>query len=140
MALTEELLNELLFTRSLGDYLEKPDVEMQCSLSSVLNAKIEEKGMKKSEVIRKAKLDTTFGYQIFSGERNPTRDKVLQLAIALELTVKETQRLLTSAGVSDLYPKLRRDAIIIYCVNKKMTVDEIDETLFAFHEETICSE
>ena len=38
------------------------------------------------------------------------------LAFGLKCTLRETQRLLRLAGVSELWCKQRRDAIIIWCI------------------------
>jgi hypothetical protein len=42
---------------------------------------------------------------------------VLQLALAMRLDMDETQKLLQIAGKSRLYPKLKRDAAILYCAS-----------------------
>lgn len=76
------------------------------------------KGLERSRVVRMADLNETFGYQIFTGARHPSRNKVLQIAFAMALTLKETNRALTAAGVSVLNCKDRRDAIIIFCIDR----------------------
>lgn len=65
-------------------------------------------------MVRMADLNETFGYQIFTGARHPSRNKVLQIAFAMALTLKETNRALTAAGANILNCKDRRDAIIIF--------------------------
>lgn len=54
---------------------------------------------------------------------------MLQLAFGLGVGVEETQRLLRLADRSPLYPKLRRDAIILYCLNRRKTLAETQELL-----------
>lgn len=137
--LTEELLNDLLFTDSLASYLNN-ELEGDISLSEFLNRHLEEKQLKKSSVIRKSKLNTTFAYQLFSGDRSASKDKLLQLSFSMGLNLRETQQLLKIANAGELYCKKRRDAIIIYCVSKNMTLAETDDTLFQFQEATICEE
>ena len=82
--------------------------------------------------------DDTFGYQIFKGTRKASRNKVLQLAFAMRLNLRETDRLLQAAGVNELYCKDRRDAIIIFAVQKGYSLQKADEELYRFGEETIC--
>ena len=53
-------------------------------------------------MVRMADLNETFGYQIFTGARHPSRNKVLQIAFAMALTLKETDRVLTAAGANVL--------------------------------------
>ena len=85
-----------------------------------------------------AGLNDTFGYQIFKGTRKASRDKVLQLAFAMHLGLRETDRLLQAAGANELYCKNRRDAIIIFAVQKGYTLQKANEELYRFGEETIC--
>ena len=67
-------------------------------------------------VIQRAGLEKSFGHQLFSGRRTPSRDTVLQLAFGFSLSVPETQDLLRIARKSPLYPRVKRDAAIIYCL------------------------
>ena len=85
-----------------------------------------------------ADLNDTFGYQIFKGTRHPSRDKVLQIAFAMALTLRETNRALTAAGASELYCKDRRDAIIIFCLDRGCSLQKVNEELYRFGERTIC--
>lgn len=138
--LTEKLLNDLLFTDSLASYLSNKLDEREITLSEYLNRQLEEKQLKKSNIIRESKLNPTFAYQLFSGDRNASKNKLLQLSFSMRLDLRETQRLLKIANAGELYCKNRRDAIIIYCISKNMTLPETDDTLFQFQEITICEE
>ena len=82
--------------------------------------------------------DITFGYQIFVGQRNASRNKLLQIAFALGCTLRETNRLLHAGGVSQLYCKNRRDAIMIFCIDRGYTLMRANEELYRFGEDTIC--
>lgn len=135
--LTEELLEELLAAPDPRRYLDRARVG-QRSLSDYLQQLLEEKGRKRSDVVREAGLNETFGYQVFTGARKASRDKVLQLAFALHLSLRETDRLLQAAGVNELYCKNRRDAIIIFAIDKGYSLQKTDEELYRFGENTIC--
>ena len=135
--LTEELLCELLDGSEVSGFLERDEVGV-CSLSEYLNELLEAKELKRSEVVRAAGLNETFGYQIFTGARSASRNKLLQLAFAMGLNLRETNRLLRRGNVSDLYCKSRRDAIIIFAIEKGYTLQEAEEALYRFGEETIC--
>ena len=63
---------------------------------------------------------------------------MLQLVFAMHCTLKEANRMLQAAGHSALYCKNRRDAIIIFCLNKGMDLRTTDEELYRFGEQTIC--
>ena len=135
--LTEELLEELLTSPDPRRFIERNNVGER-SLSAYLQQLLDEKGRKRADVIREAGLNETFGYQIFTGSRRASRDKVLQLAFALHCTLRETDRLLQAAGANELYCKNRRDAIIIFAVDKGYSLQKVDEELYRFGEETIC--
>lgn len=104
--LTDELLNELLDAPNIDGYIKEHDFAAP-SLSNYLKQLLQEKGLERSRVVRMADLNETFGYQIFTGARHPSRNKVLQIAFAMALTLKETNRALTAAGVSVLNCKDR---------------------------------
>lgn len=90
-----------------------------------------EKGMAPIKVIKNAQIDRVYGHQLFSGIRKPSRDKVLQLAFGFGLSLAETQKLLRIADKSSLYPKIKRDAAIIYGLNNRMQISEMQEFLFS---------
>ncbi len=135
--LTEELLDELLSTSSISSFIEQNSLGHR-TLSEYLEQLLEKKHLKRSQVVRMADLNETFGYQIFTGARNPSRNKVLQIAFAMALTPRETNRALEAAGVSSLYSKDRRDAIIIFCLDRGCSLQKANEELYRFGEETIC--
>ena len=134
--LTEELLQELLDAPAVEPFVNERAGEPR-TLSAYLQQMLAEKGLERVEVVRDAGLNSTFGYQIFTGARGASRDKVLALAFAMRLTLRETNRALQAAGVNELYCKNRRDAIIIYCLSHGSTLQETDDELFRLGEATI---
>lgn len=135
--LTEELLDELLDAPRIDTFIEGHEFDA-LSLADYLKQLLEEKGLTRAGVVRMANLNETFGYQIFTGARNPSRNKVLQIAFAMALTLRETNRALRAAGVSSLNPRSRRDAIIIFCLDRSCSLQKVNEELFRFGEETVC--
>lgn len=129
--LTEELLNELLSSPDPNSFLLSANPSRR-SLAEYLQQLLDEKGLERSKVVREAGLNDTFGYQIFKGTRKASRDKVLQLAFAMQLGLRETDRLLQAAGANELYCKNRRDAIIIFAVQKGYTLQKVNEELYRF--------
>lgn len=97
--LTEEVLQELLDAPSLDEFIDAHEFPA-VTLPEFLERMLEKKGLKRSRVVRMADLNETFGYQIFTGARNPSRDKVLQIAFAMALSLRETNRALMAAGAS----------------------------------------
>ena len=135
--LTDELLNELLDSPDPVKFAHKHRITER-NLPDYLQQLLDEKALERANVVREAGLDATYGYQIFMGQRNPTRNKVLQIVFALKCTLQEANRVLQAAGHNELYCKNRRDAIIIFCLDHGRTLRETDDELFRFNEDTIC--
>ena len=133
---TEELVTTIVGSSNLDELMEKSFFS-HITLSAFLNELLEQKGMTRVDVIHRAKLNETFGYQIFVGQRRASRNKILQIAFAMELDYLETQRLLVIAEVGGLYPRDRRDAIIIFCIINHATLQETDDKLYHYGEKTI---
>jgi hypothetical protein len=62
------------------------------------------------------------------------------LAFGLDCTLREGQRLLRLAGVSELWCKQRRDAIIIFCMEHGYSRTEADDELWRLGEKTLLSD
>lgn len=68
-------------------------------------------------------------YQISSGQKGTGRDNTILMAIAMGLDLEQTQKFLKLSHNGMLYPKVKRDAIIICCIECGMTVEETDNKL-----------
>ncbi len=135
-ASTQELLDELLSKPRVESYLDAhPGITP--TLAEYLGQLLHSKGLVRAEVIAKAQIDATHGWQIFNGQRKAGRDKLFQLALAMGLNLLETTRLCQVGGVNALYPKTRRDAIIIFCIEHGASLMETNEQLFRFGEKTL---
>ena len=134
--MTEELLQELLAAPDPQTFTEAHGIGHR-TLPEYLEQLLEQKQLRRADVVRAAGLNETFGYQIFKGQRHPSRDKVLQLALAMRCTLVETNRLLKAAGANELYCKDRRDAIMIFCIDRGYTRAQVDEELYRLGERTL---
>ena len=67
----------------------------------------------------------------------PTKDKVVRLSLAMNLTLEECQKALKISGRSALYPRVRRDSIIIYALENQLTIFRCDELLKKYGEECL---
>lgn len=135
---TDELMKILESSDTINQYLtENRDFLISCSLSEYLNRLLTEKRLLKSAVIRQAELNEIYGYQLFSGTRVPSRDKLLALCIGMTLNLEETQQTLKIAGFAPLYPKNKRDSIIIMGIQNCHSICKINESLYDFGEFTL---
>ena len=135
--LTDELLEELLSAPSPVQFTARHHISER-NLSDYLQQLLDEKALLRPDVIREAQLNETYGYQIFMGQRNATRDKILQIVFGLRCTLQEANRVLQAAGHNELYCKNRRDAIIIFCIQHGYSLLHANEELYRFNEDTIC--
>lgn len=113
------------------------DYGRKMSVASYLDQLLEQYKMSISDFITKTNLSKSFVYQIFAGERNPGRDILLRIAFAMNLTLEETQELLMMGQKGALYPKVRRDAAIICCLEQRLSLGETDEFLESIDEKTL---
>lgn len=134
--LTEEMLDELLSTPKVEAYLGAHELGAP-NLAAFLNEQLAARGLKQSEVLREADIEPTFGWYIFNGQRGAGRDNVLKLCFAMGFDVRHANRALQAAGANTLYPKNRRDVIIIYCLEHGSTLLQANETLYSFGEECL---
>ena len=102
---------------------------MPPSLEKFLDEKRQEKGLTIPQVMIASGLSKSYIYQIFDGKRSAGRDVMLRIAFGMQLSVEDTQRLLTLSGNSSLYPKIRRDAALIYALDKRGTLLEAEQLL-----------
>lgn len=131
---TEELYHELLAARRIGDYLQDNAAELNLpELHLYLQALLREKKLTRAEVIRRANLETSYGYRLFEGSKNkPGRDKVLALALGFHLTVPECDKLLQYAGLQQLYPRNQRDSILSFALQKGQDLAAVNQMLADF--------
>lgn len=134
--LTEELLERLLAAASPEAYLDE-GLTVDRDLPEYLHGLLAEKGLKRSEVIRASGLNGTFVYDVFKGKTRLGRDNAVMLALGMGCSLVETQRLLRLDGVSELWPKVRRDAVIIWCIEHGLTRSEADDELYRLGEKTL---
>lgn len=120
---------KILKNSSLDAYLSDNAGELiDNPICNYLTAIIEEKALKKAAVIRKSNIQTNYAYQIFSGLKIPSRDKLIALCFGME----ETQMLLKYAGYAPLYPRNKRDSVIIDSLEKHKDVITCNITLDKF--------
>lgn len=134
--LTEQLLDRLLSSVNPKHYLDDMPEESRevRGLPDYLADLMQTHGVTRAEVIRQSEVNATFAYQIFQGERHPRRDVVLQLAFGIGCNLRETQRLLRLADHGELWPRRRRDAIIIFCLNRGMSLMNCNDELYGLGE------
>lgn len=136
---TDDLNRDLMASPDIDSYIKKNQAQFSdCQVTEVLADLYEQKHLSKAELARRACMSEVYLHQLFSGRRKPSRDKLLCLCIGMELRLDEAQWLLRQAEHSQLYPRLKRDAIISYGMLHRQSLDEINDKLFAENEKALC--
>lgn len=129
---TDELNHEIKAAADVEDYLKTNKNNMiKCDLSEHLNMLLSQKKVSKADVVRGSLLDRAYVYQIFSGERTPSRDKLIALAFGMCLTDDETQKMLKLSCNRELYARDKRDALILFALQRKWEIMDVNELLFS---------
>lgn len=135
---TDDLRQELMDKADIDSYLKENQARFfQEDITVALNAFFEKTDLSKAALARKAGMSEVYLHQVFSGRRNPSRDRLICLCIGLEAALEETQQVLKQAGYAQLYPKSKRDAIITYGILHHTELGEINDKLFSENEKTL---
>jgi hypothetical protein len=132
---TSKLFNRLRNRESGEAFLNQEQTAPTCA--RVLREILTNARMSAPEWITSVNISKSYGYQVLRGERTPGRDIILRTALALQLSLKETQRLLAVGDCGALYPKVRRDAAVIFALNQKMTLLETEDLLSSLPERSL---
>lgn len=125
------LQEELRKSDSLNKFQTENNSELHAqSVADYLNELLIKYDGKKTEIGKRANLDESYMYQIFNGRRNAKRDKLLRLAFGFPLTVDETQKLLRLAGYGELYVRRKRDAYLMFALEKGYDAMQADDLLY----------
>lgn len=114
---------------SLSEMLSKLDDTFAVTLLKLIDAK----DMTDVECYKKANVSKQTWYKIMNSKNyRPSKNTVLVFAIALELSVEETDRLLATVGFA-LSRSSKFDVIIEYFIeNKIYDIDTINDALYEF--------
>lgn len=127
---TKDLEQELSACDEVEQYLNENDRLMRdTSVSDYLTRLLRLRGLRRMDVIRASGLNDIYAHQIFSGRREPSRDKLLCLCFGMKLSAKETQDLLKHCGYPVLYARHRRDSVILHALFHQMSLLQCSETL-----------
>lgn len=132
---TLQLENDLATYNNLEDFFEdNAEFFQKFTLAQYLEILLQEKNLTKSEVAKKSLLNQIYVYHIFAGRKKPARQKILSVAVAMNCSVKETQRLLYFAGVEKLYVKNSWDSVILFALKNNFDIERTNNLLNKFSE------
>ena len=116
-----------------SEFMENIDDKKLASYKSMFtdyfNDLLRKSGMSVAQLVSKTTISQSYLYQIASGTRHMGRDTAIILSFVMRLNLDQTQQLLKRSNNAMLYPKVRRDAVIVCCINCNMTFEQANEML-----------
>ena len=91
----------------------------------------------KNEIINLSEISYAFFYDIINGRKMPSRDKVMRLALALQIAYIDCQEMLKGLKHAPLSAKDRRDCILLYALEHGCTPVQTSELLVTYGEEPL---
>lgn len=136
---TEDLLEELQNENCKIDEYLKGNGEsfVYDKIKDFWEAAIEKSGYSKSNIINKSDFSYCYFYDVINGRIIPGRDKIIRLILTMHLSVDECQEALRISGRSALYPRIRRDAIILFAISNGYSIYQLSELLADAGEEPL---
>jgi hypothetical protein len=133
---TEDLERVLLSTKpeALGNFLKEEAQELfpdAAPFRSFMDAHIARRQLSRQELFLAAGISPRYGYKLLSGEkRTRQRDVLLRLFLAAHMELQEVQRGLKLYGMSPLYVRIPRDALLMSAWNRELySVSEVNALL-----------
>ena len=135
---TDDLRQELQQSPNLEQFLTENQGEFRSDIvAKQLSELCREKQVSKATLAKRSCMSEVYLHQIFSGRRNPSRNRLICLCFGLQTSLEETQTLLRLCGQAQLYPKDKRDAIIQHALLHGTALVELNQTLFTYNLETL---
>ena len=122
---------EIKQASNIDRFLEKNQKYMvKQSLREHLDYLLMQKNITIAQVARASQIDRSYVYQIFSGDKKPSRDKLIAIAFGMRLSVDETHQLLKLSGNRELYVRDERDALILFSLQQGYDIGKANELLY----------
>jgi len=128
---TAELLN--ILGRSQTEYSEFLEIGkssfVENNLIEFWSKQKEKCPYQNSDIINRADIGYTYFYDIINGKKKPSREKLIRLFVAMNLTIPDCQSALRIYCYSELYPKNKRDSVFIYAITHSYNINQLNELL-----------
>ena len=128
---TDELMKILKSEPDIESYIEGNSEDItNISLTQYIEDLLKEKKLTAAKVARRGQMSDSYFYKISQGvKENPSRDKIIQMCFGFALDAEESRRFMRVARVGELYPRIRRDSIILFCLENRIDILECDKKL-----------
>ena len=137
---TSKLLTLIRSATTFSEAIAAHDATEEPNFSAYLYELMTARSLTPKDIVALSGIERSYFYHILSGEKRPGRNMVLRMAFSMGATLNETNHLLKLAGLSDLYPRIRRDAALIFCLQRKYTLSATNDFLLNEGEEPLYRE
>lgn len=128
---TTDLLRDLKQSEKFSDFVKKNGKSLKHGeFTETLNRYFRSQGRSKAEIARAAGISEAYLYQICSGTRVPSRNRLLCICLGMRLEEEKAQTLLKQCGYAPLYARDKRDAVILHGLMHGMELNRVNDTLF----------
>lgn len=135
---TNDLRKALTDAESIETFLSENEEEFSSiEVSDMLADLFSKTKISKSTLAKDAGISEVYLHQIFSRKRTPSRNRLLSICLALNVTLNDAQELLQKSGYASLYPRSKRDSIIMYALLHGIKPDKVNDMLFKIGEDTL---
>ena len=135
---TNNLRQELMEAANLDQFLSENQENFNSgNVCDLLNQLFQKQKLSKASLAKQSGMSEVYLHQVFAGRRNPSRSRLICLCFGLSATLEETQELLKQCALAQLYPKNKRDAILIYGLVNHVSLSDVNDKLFSEGEETL---
>ena len=127
---TEQLENELRDAKDVKKFCKANQDNFRIfTLAEYLCRLLDEKNLSRAQVIENSRLGD-YAYHLFAGrKKTSSREKILSLAVAMNLSPKDANRLLYYAGHGNLYVRNDWDSVIFFGLKSHYDVEKINDLL-----------
>lgn len=136
---TNDLMEELSGQDTdLDRYFEEnPTSFINVDIKEFWKKAVDTSSKTKSDIINKADMSYCYFYDVINGRKIPSKDKIIRIALAMNLSLDNCQEALRISGKSALYPRIKRDSILIYAINKGYSIYQTNDLLAEHGEEML---
>lgn len=139
---TDELMKILKSEPKIEKYIDENKEDITgVNLTDYITTLLAEKKLTAAKAARRGQMSDSYFYKISQGvKENPSRDKIIQMCFGFALDAEEARRFMRVARVGELYPRVRRDSIILFCLENHIDILECDKKLIEAGDKPILNE
>ena len=133
--ITKEMTEKLISASEYKEFYQNNFIEL--SLSEYLIQLMEKRNMTIAQI---ARLSDTgdYIYKLIRGKKkNPSRDVLIRISIGMSLEEDEINKLMRINHFHELDARDKRDAVIIFSLNKSFNLPKVNEMLYELNLKTL---